>query len=310
MSYLDHPPLVAWSIRLGTLLFGDTNFGVRFAGMLSMLAMQLLLAESSGAWCAIPICAGRGAVAGSLPHFRAWHGQDHAGYRADPLRARDDVVAGPVVAVGRSTLVARGRPVRRACAGLEIHRAAAVARGGAVRAGSGLARAAAPQSASLARSVLALLVFSPVLVWNATHDWASFRFQLDRPAQLSGWSLKFFGDFVGQQFVLIGVLMLPVIIWGTAMLATRGFRRREPVAILLSSAVIFPLLCPVRHSLSARVGDSWPLFIWPLAFACTAISYKQWREESQSRPARISFATSSSRSREGSPLSRPRRFII
>ena len=45
MSYLDHPPLVAWFIRLGTLLFGDTNFGVRFAGLVSMLAMQLLLAD-------------------------------------------------------------------------------------------------------------------------------------------------------------------------------------------------------------------------------------------------------------------------
>src|ERR1700753_169202 len=45
MSYLDHPPLVAWSIRLGTLLFGDSNFGVRFAGLVSMLAMQLLLSD-------------------------------------------------------------------------------------------------------------------------------------------------------------------------------------------------------------------------------------------------------------------------
>src|ERR1700748_1610000 len=45
MSYLDHPPLVAWAIRFGTLLFGDTNFGVRFAGLVSMLAMQLLLAD-------------------------------------------------------------------------------------------------------------------------------------------------------------------------------------------------------------------------------------------------------------------------
>ena len=70
-----------------------------------------------------------------------------------------------------------------------------------------------------------------------------------------------------------------------------GFRRREPAAILLSGAVIFPLLFLVKHSLSARVGDSWPLFIWPLAFACTAISYKQWREKSQSLPARFSFAT-------------------
>src|SRR4051794_27354715 len=35
ISYLDHPPLIAWFIRLGTSLFGDTNFGVRFPGLLA-----------------------------------------------------------------------------------------------------------------------------------------------------------------------------------------------------------------------------------------------------------------------------------
>lgn len=40
LSYLDHPPLIAWCIRSGTTLFGDTNFGVRFAGL-----AQLLLAD-------------------------------------------------------------------------------------------------------------------------------------------------------------------------------------------------------------------------------------------------------------------------
>jgi hypothetical protein len=140
-------------------------------------------------------------------------------------------------------------------------------------------------------AILALLIFSPVLYWNAVHDWASFRFQLDRPAQISEWSLKFFGEFISQQFVLIGALTLPVITWGTAVLAIRGFRRRDGVAILLSSAVIVPLLFLVGHSLSARVGDSWPLFIWPLAFACTAIGFKQWREDSPSWPARHSLTT-------------------
>src|SRR5260370_14678670 len=28
-GYLDHPPMVAWLIRLGTDLFGQTEFGVR-----------------------------------------------------------------------------------------------------------------------------------------------------------------------------------------------------------------------------------------------------------------------------------------
>jgi len=30
LGYLDHPPMVAWLIRLGTILFGNTEFGVRF----------------------------------------------------------------------------------------------------------------------------------------------------------------------------------------------------------------------------------------------------------------------------------------
>ena len=45
LSFLDHPPMIASSIRLGTAIFGDTNFGVRFAGLLAMPISQLLLAD-------------------------------------------------------------------------------------------------------------------------------------------------------------------------------------------------------------------------------------------------------------------------
>src|ERR1700744_6413322 len=45
LSFLDHPPMIAWFIRFGTAIFGDTNFGVRFAGLLAMLFTQLLLAD-------------------------------------------------------------------------------------------------------------------------------------------------------------------------------------------------------------------------------------------------------------------------
>jgi len=37
LSFLDHPPMIAWFIRFGTAIFGDTNFGVRFGGVLAML---------------------------------------------------------------------------------------------------------------------------------------------------------------------------------------------------------------------------------------------------------------------------------
>src|SRR5580692_12344579 len=45
LSFLDHPPMVAWFVRFGTAIFGDTNFGARFAGLVAMLAAQLLLAD-------------------------------------------------------------------------------------------------------------------------------------------------------------------------------------------------------------------------------------------------------------------------
>jgi 4-amino-4-deoxy-L-arabinose transferase-like glycosyltransferase len=38
-GYFDHPPMIAWLIHAGTMVFGDTPFGVRIAGvLLSLLA--------------------------------------------------------------------------------------------------------------------------------------------------------------------------------------------------------------------------------------------------------------------------------
>src|ERR1700754_1916679 len=45
LSFLDHPPVIAWFIRFGTAIFGDTTLGVRFAGIVAMLVTQLLLAD-------------------------------------------------------------------------------------------------------------------------------------------------------------------------------------------------------------------------------------------------------------------------
>src|ERR1700743_3733422 len=45
LSFLDHPPMIAWFIRFGTAIFGDSNLGFRFAGIVAMLVMQLLLAD-------------------------------------------------------------------------------------------------------------------------------------------------------------------------------------------------------------------------------------------------------------------------
>ena len=87
--------------------------------------------------------------------------------------------------------------------------------------------------------LVALAVFSPVIYWNYTHDWASFRFQLNHGLELkpeSSW--KTFGGFVGGQIFLwtpvLFVLGLVVLIsyW------RRYNKIRLPMKILLWSSSI------------------------------------------------------------------------
>ena len=130
-----------------------------------------------------------------------------------------------------------------------------------------------------AAAVIALLLFMPVLIWNMQHDWASFRFQAVRATAAHPWSLRTFGEFLGLQFGLVGFVLLPVVLTGVALTAWRGFRRGEAVAILLSTAVIVPFVYFLWKSLSLRVGDTWPTFIWPLGFAAAAINLSMLRKD-------------------------------
>jgi hypothetical protein len=84
--------------------------------------------------------------------------------------------------------------------------------------------------------------------------------------------LRTIGDYIGLQFGLVGFVLLPVVLSGLTLTAWRGYRTREPVAILLSTSVIVPFLYFFWKSLTLRVGDTWPMFMWPIGFAATAIN--------------------------------------
>jgi len=85
-------------------------------------------------------------------------------------------------------------------------------------------------------------------------------------------SFRTVGEFFSLQFGLVGFVLLPVVLSGVSLTAWRGYRTREPVAILLSTAVIVPLAYFFWKSLTLRVGDTWPMFLWPAGFAATAIN--------------------------------------
>jgi len=62
-------------------------------------------------------------------------------------------------------------------------------------------------------ALVALLLITPVLVWNATHDWISFAYQFGRISGEDGWRPTRLAGFVAVQLLAFG--LLPA--WGVAV---------------------------------------------------------------------------------------------
>jgi hypothetical protein len=273
LSFLDHPPMIAWFIRFGTAIFGDTNFGVRFAGLLAMLVMQLLLADMvrrvTHDFRAV-------VIALLLPEAALYYGLLMA-------KVSPDIALIPFAVAMLWTLVrlhesgdGRWWLAAGLFAGLAL-----LSKFTAVMLLPGvLAFMLVPEwrrrwllsPYPWAAALIAVVVFLPVLIWNAEHSWASFRFQLVRATATRELSLRTIVEYIGLQFGLVGFVVLPVVLAGVAMTAWRGYRRGDAVAVLLSTCVIVPFGYFFWKSLSLRIGDTWPMFIWPAGFAATAIN--------------------------------------
>jgi len=273
LSFLDHPPMIAWFIRFGTAIFGDTGLGVRFAGIVAMLVTQLLLAD----------------IVRRVTH---------------DVRAVVLAVLMPEAALYYGLLMAKVAPdvamipfaVAMLWALVRLHESgdgrwwlAAGVFGGLALLSKFTVVMLLPAVAAFmlvpawrrrwlfspypfAAALIAVAVFFPVLIWNAQHDWASFRFQFVRAVATHELSLRTVGDYIGLQFGLVGFVLLPVVLFGVSLTAWRGYRRGDAVAILLSTAVIVPFFYFFWKSLTLRVGDTWPTFIWPAGFAAAAIN--------------------------------------
>src|SRR3954451_21971750 len=273
LSFLDHPPGIAWLIRFGTTIFGDTPLGVRFGGIVAMLVAQLLLADivrrvTHDARAVI--------FALLLPEAALYYGLLMA--KVAPDTAMIPCAVAMLWSLVR--LSESGNPRWWLAAGL-FAGLAVLSKFTAVMLLPAVAAFVLvpdwrrrwlfspwPWLAAL----LAAIVFLPVLIWNAEHDWASFRFQFVRAVATHPFSFRTVGEFIGLQFGLVGFVLLPVVLSGVTLTAWRGYRSREPVAILLSTAVLVPFLYFLWKSLTLRVGDTWPMFLWPAGFAATAIN--------------------------------------
>jgi 4-amino-4-deoxy-L-arabinose transferase-like glycosyltransferase len=290
LSFLDHPPMIAWFIRFGTAVFGDTNLGVRFAGILAMLVTQLLLADIVRR---VTHDARAVALAVLMPEAALYYGLLMA-------KVSPDVALIPFAVAMVWALIrlhesgdARWWLAAGVFAGLALlSKFTAVMLVPAVAAFMlvpAWRRRWLLSPYPWAAALIAVALFLPVLIWNAGHDWASFRFQFVRAIATHELSLRTVVEFIGLQFGLVGFILLPVVVSGLAMTAWRGYRRGDAVAILLSTAVIVPFGYFFWKSLTLRIGDTWPMFMWPIGFAATAINIAMLPREG--RPAWVIRST-------------------
>ena len=104
---------------------------------------------------------------------------------------------------------------------------------------------------------MAFVAFSPVLAWNASHNWISFAKQFGRLAdQYAG--LSYFGEFVAGQFGLLNPLIaifatLTIYRW----LRAPNLKPSQPIAflVLLNGPLVIYM---IFHALHDRVHANWP----------------------------------------------------
>jgi 4-amino-4-deoxy-L-arabinose transferase-like glycosyltransferase len=280
LSFLDHPPMIAWFIRFGTAIFGDTNLGVRFAGIVAMLVTQLLLADIVRR---VTHDVRAIVVAVLMPEAALYYGLLMA--KVSPDVAMIPFAVAMVWALIR--LNESGNPRWWLAAGVFAGLALLSKFTVVMLIPAVLAFMLVPDwrrrwllsPYPWLAALIALVLFLPVLIWNAQHDWASFRFQLVRATATHGLSLRTVADFIGLQLGLVGFILLPVVLSAVALTAWRGYLRGDAVAIFLSTAVAVPFGYFFWKSLTLRVGDTWPMFIWPAGFAATAINIAMMRRE-------------------------------
>jgi 4-amino-4-deoxy-L-arabinose transferase-like glycosyltransferase len=269
-GYFDHPPMIAWWIRLGELIAGDTTLGVRLIPGLATglttwlvgdLGRRLGLSEAASLRAALwynatfTVALGGMLATPDTPAClfwtlsvwclaRAWTSHEGVWWLA----------AG--VSAGLSCL--------SKYSGLFLAPGVIL---WLLAAPGGLAELRRPWPWLAA--LCALAVFAPNIAWNAAHGWMTFGKQFGRVAG-AGLHLDLLPEFLLTQFLLLNPLIAVQAARGAAG-AWRGRRSPErpgPLMPLLIAAPFILYLCV--HSLHDRVQGHWPVPVFSALVLCAA----------------------------------------
>jgi dolichol-phosphate mannosyltransferase len=180
IGYLDHPPMIAWLIGAGTAVFGQNEFGVRAGALGCDVISAFFIYRVTRNLFGTPSALAAVVLLQALPFF----------FLAGMISTPD----APLTAAWAATLYFFERALIGERAGAWLGAGLSLGLGMLSKYTIGLlglstlvfmladarARRWLWRFEPYAAAALALAVFSPVIVWNAEHEWASFAFQTSR----------------------------------------------------------------------------------------------------------------------------------
>lgn len=277
-GYYDHPPMIAWWIRLGEMIAGDTALGVRLVPALSCAAVTWLIfdlalrlgavqatAQRAAVWCNATLLIGAGGVlatpdAAAVPFWTLtlWclaHTDD--GERA----ARWWLAAG--AAAGMACLSKYSA----------LFLAPGVVLWLTLRPG-GLATLRKPWPWLAA--VVAIAIFSVNIAWNAEHHWLSFAKQFGRVAP-GRWAPQYLVELLVGQVLLLNPFIAVFAVRGAAG-GWRGAATGPPDLKLLTASGLPFVAYLMIHALHDRVQAHWPAPLYPALALCAAVGAERFGE--------------------------------
>lgn len=264
-GYYDHPPMVAVVIRLGTVIAGDTELGVRLVSILLALPMSWAVYR-----CAEILFGGVrvAATAAILLNITLMAAVGTLIVTPDaPL-----LVAASFVVFFLAKVLETGRGAWWLAVGVAVG-AALLSKYTAMFFGPAILiwLAVVPKLRRWFLSpwpylggLVALAIFAPVILWNADHHWVSFIKQIGR-ARIEDFRPAFIAELIPTQ-----IAFATPLVWMLGAMGLYALLRRNSGALasraLISTIFWTIVLYFAWHSLHARVEANWFAPVYP-AFA-------------------------------------------
>jgi len=252
-GYFSKPPLIAWVIRVTTLLFSDDEAGVRVASPLFHFGTALVMYFTArrlydarvASWSAIAYATLPGVSASSLlistdvPLLFCWAVALHAFVRArEPRGARWWIVVGVAAGFGLLAKYAMAYWLLSALLFLLVVKDE---------------RRQLPRF--LVATTIALVIYAPNFLWNLGHGFVSYR-HTEANADIAGFALHpgEFAEFLGSQFGVFGPVFFATLL-AIVVLLRRVLK--DPRAQLLAVFALPTLAMMIGVSLLSRAHPNW-----------------------------------------------------